>query len=319
MSNLTAPAPTAGGTTLLHYRPYRGRFLGPGYAAWAIARSGLRTILRRKLFWGLYFCGIMIFLFFFFSQYLLRYLGSQLNETTITISPTSRIRVDPAQLLGYFQTQLKINGSGETYRNVIWYEGFVVMIVLALAGSVLVGNDFRFGSLPFYLSKPLGRWHYVLGKCLAVAVFVNLLTTVLALLLWLEYGFLDTSWDYLLTSGRTVLGIIGYGMVLTVFLSLLLVATASWLRKTVPMVMVWTALFVFARGLRDMLERMRPDEPRWRLVDLWYDAYLVGGWCLGLPQEVGQPAVREAALVLAAVVVACLIYLNRRIRAVEVV
>ena len=42
------------------------------------------------------------------------------------------------------------------------------MIVLALAGSVLVGNDFRFGSLPFYLSKPLGRWHYVLGKCLAV-------------------------------------------------------------------------------------------------------------------------------------------------------
>ena len=51
------------------------------------------------------------------------------------------------------------------------------MIVLALAGAVLVGNDFRFGSLPFYLSKPLGRWHYVLGKCLAVAVFVNLMTT----------------------------------------------------------------------------------------------------------------------------------------------
>ena len=31
----------------------------------------------------------------------------------------------------------------------------MVMIVLALAGSVLIGNDFRFGSLPFYLSKPL--------------------------------------------------------------------------------------------------------------------------------------------------------------------
>jgi hypothetical protein len=193
------------------------------------------------------------------------------------------------------------------------------MTVLALAGSVLVGNDFRFGSLPFYLSKPLGRWHYVLGKCLAVAVFINLQTTVLALILWLEYGFLDTSWDYLLTTGRLVLGILGYGAVLTVFLSLLLVATASWLRKTVPMVMVWTAIFVFARGLRDMLERMRPDEPHWRLVDLWYDAYLVGDWCLGLPPEPGQPAVWQAALVLAAVVAVCLIYLNRRIRAVEVV
>ncbi len=303
----------------MHYRPYRGRLRGPAAGVWAIARTGLGMIARRKLFWGLYAGCLMIFLFFFFGQYLLRYLGSQLGEQRITLSHSPRIEVDPTQLLGVFQTQLKINGSGETYRNVIWYEGFMVMIVLALAGSVLVGNDFRFGSLPFYLAKPLGRWHYVLGKCLAVAVFVNLMTTLLALVLWLEYGFLDSSWDYLLSTGRLVLGILGYGAVLTVFLSLLLVATASWLRRTVPMVMVWTALFVLARGLRDMLERMRPDEPRWRLVDLWYDAYLVGNWCLGLSQDAGPPAVQEAALVLATVSLACLIYLSRRIRAVEVV
>jgi ABC-2 type transport system permease protein len=285
----------------------------------AIARTGLRTILRRKLFWGLYSLGVMIFLFFFFGQYLLRYLGTQLDETTVTLSPTSRIRVHPAEVLAYFQTQLKVNGSGATYRNAIWYEGFVVMIVLALAGSVLVGNDFRFGSLPFYLSKPLGRWHYVLGKCLAVAVFINLLTTVLALILWLEYGLLDTSWDYLLTTGRLVLGILGYGAVLTVFLSLLLVGTASWLRKTVPMVMVWAALFVFAKALRELFDKLRPDEPHWRLVDLWYDASVLGDWCLGLPGDANRPATWEAALVLAAVVAACLIYLNHRIRAVEVV
>src|SRR5581483_11869448 len=147
ISTKTAPPPTAGGASLLTYRPYRGRLRGPMAAVWAIARTGLRTILRRKLFWGLYGCGLMIFLFFFFGQYLLRYLGTQLDETTITLSPTSRLRVKPAEVLAYFQTQLKVNGSGATYRNAIWYEGFVVMIVLALAGSVLVGNDFRFGSL----------------------------------------------------------------------------------------------------------------------------------------------------------------------------
>ena len=54
--------------------------------------------------------------------------------------------------------------------------------MLALAGSVLVGNDFLHGSLPFYLSKPIGRWHYVLGKCLAIGVFVNLMTTLPAIL-----------------------------------------------------------------------------------------------------------------------------------------
>jgi ABC-2 type transport system permease protein len=319
MSTLTAPQPIAGGTGLLHYRPYRGKLRGPMPAVWAIARTGLRTILRRKLFWGLYAGGVMIFLFFFFGQYLFRYLESQFGEQTITLSHTPRIDVEPRPMLKYFQETLKVNGGGATYRNVIWYEGFLVMIVLALAGAVLVGNDFRFGSLPFYLSKPLGRWHYVLGKCLAVAVFVNLMTTVFALVLWVEYGLLDDDWSYLTGTWNIVAGILGYGAVLTVFLSLLLVATASWLRRTVPMVMVWAALFVFARGLREMFEKLAPDVSQWRLIDLWYDASLIGDWCLGLPHDAGQPATQEAALVLGAVSLACLIYLNRRIRAVEVV
>ncbi len=73
----------------------------------------------------------------------------------------------------------------------------MVMIVLALAGSVLIGNDFRYGSLRVaYLSKPLSRRHYLLGKGLAVAVFINLLTTLPALALFVEYG-LIYSWNHL--------------------------------------------------------------------------------------------------------------------------
>lgn len=307
------------GESLLRYRPYRGRFNGPAGAVWAIARTGLRTILRRKLFWAIFAGGMLIFAFFFFGQYLLRYLATQLGENSITLSPTARIRIDPAQLIDQLQKSLKMNGTGETYRNAIWYEASMVMIVLALSGAVLVGNDFRFGSLPFYLSKPIQRWHYILGKCLTVAVLINVMTTLPALILWFEYGMLDTDWTYLRTTGNLVIGIFAYGAVLTVFLSLMLVATAAWLRKTVPMIMVWTAIFVFARGIREMFEKLVPEVPQWRLVDLWYDAYLVGNWCLGLPKEVGQPTTQEAALVLLAVSLACLIYLNRRIRAVEVI
>lgn len=307
------------GESLLRYRPYRGRFNGPAGAVWAIARTGLRTILRRKLFWAIFAGGMLIFAFFFFGQYLLRYLATQLGEDSITLSPTARIRINPTQLIDQLQKSLKMNGTGETYRNAIWYEASMVMIVLALSGAVLVGNDFRFGSLPFYLSKPIQRWHYILGKCLTVAVLINVMTTLPALILWFEYGMLDTDWTYLRTTGNLVIGIFAYGAVLTVFLSLMLVATAAWLRKTVPMIMVWTAIFVFARGIREMFEKLVPEVPQWRLVDLWYDAYLVGNWCLGLPKDVGQPATQEAALVLTIVSLACLIYLNRRIRAVEVV
>ena len=70
------------------------------------------------------------------------------------------------------------------------------MIVLALAGAVLVGNDFHHGSLSFYLSKPLGRRHYALGKGLAAAGFINLITTLPAFILYVQAGLLY-DWDVL--------------------------------------------------------------------------------------------------------------------------
>ena len=39
--------------------------------------------------------------------------------------------------------------------------------------TALVGNDFTHRSLVFYLAKPIRRWHYLLGKCLAVAAVVG--------------------------------------------------------------------------------------------------------------------------------------------------
>src|SRR5205085_9960746 len=102
------------------------------------------------------------------------------------------IGVEPERLLEVLRNALHLDGSGYTYRNFIWFEGYVVMIVLALAGSILVGNDFHFCSLPFYLSKPLHRWHYLGGKFLAVGVFVNLMTTIPALALYIQYGLIDT-------------------------------------------------------------------------------------------------------------------------------
>ena len=63
--------------------------------------------------------------------------------------------------------------------------------------------------------------------------------------------------------------------------------------------------------------------PRWRLFDLWNNIYVVGSVCLGLDDDVAKnpthPPVLEASCVLGAACILCLIYLNQRIRAVEVV
>jgi ABC-2 type transport system permease protein len=307
--------------SLLHYRPWRGRFRAAKLSVWPIARTALWMIFRRRLFWVLYAFGLLIFFMFFFGQYLLAWAVSQLAEQTVRVGI---VRAEPERLVHLLREVLRLDGTAYTYRNFFWYQGYMVMIVLAFTGSVLVGNDFQFGSLPFYLAKPLGRWHYLLGKFLAVAVFVNLMTTLPALILFVQYGLIDpeaaSAVSYFVSSRWLFVGILGYGLLLTVCLSVMLVATATWLRRTVPMIMTWTTLFFFFRLLAITLVDGFRYDPRLRLFDLWNDTYLVGNWCLG--NEVihsAQPAVYQAGLVLGVLSLLCLIYLNQRIRAVEIV
>jgi hypothetical protein len=321
------------GVNILYYRPWKGQYRAPAWAVWPIARVALGMLWRRKLFWVLYAVGLFIFLMFFFGQFLLDWVESQVPAAPIVIG---RFRARPEQLLALVRRVFKaLSGSQDTYRYFFNYQGTTLVVMLTLAGSVLVGNDFVFGSLPFYLSKPVSRWHYVLGKCLAVGVVINLLTTVPALVLYVQYGF--GNWDYFLDpnyfraedprggpAGVVLLaGILGYGLLLTVCMSLMLVATASWVRRTMPMIMVWTALFLFLPLVAAILVDVLRYDEHWRLLDMWNNLVLVGNTFLGL-RETGvgrgpQPEWYVALAVLGAVCVLCLSYLNLRTRVVEIV
>lgn len=303
---------------LLRYRPWRGTFRPPAFASLALARSGLRQMARRKLFWALYALAALVFFFFFYGQYMVVWIKLQTEDKTVTFAG---LPVKAGEVTKFLDI-LALDGSGRTFANFIWFQGYISMIVLALAGAVLVGNDFQHGSLPFYLSKPMGRRHYVAGKVLAAAGVVNLLTTLPAVLLYVQAGLLYDWQTYYLDHWRELLGVLAYGGLLTACLSLLLVATAVWLRRTVPLVMVWSGVFVLARGLAAFLVDGRRLDPRWRLIDLWNDLYLCGKWLLSVPidpKAQPEPPVELAGLVVAGVCAACLLYLWRRIDAVEIV
>lgn len=318
--------------SLLHYREWQGRCHRPVWAVLPICRVALAMLLRRRLFWLLYAFGLLIFLMFFFGTFLLDWMESQVTAAPVQVG---NFKADPDRIVKLVRQGLRIlNGSQDTFAYFFFYQGTMVTVLLALAGAVLVGNDFTHRSLAFYLAKPISRWHYIAGKCLAVGVVVNLLTTLPAIVLFFQHASGDV--NYLLDpdffhdgDGRgpaglpLLAGILGYGLVLTVFLSLLLVAAASWLKRTMPLIMLWTALFLFFRLLAGILVDGLRYEARWRLIDLWNDLCLVGFTCLGFEKErlwpSPQPEVFEAALVLGGICLVCLSYLSRRTRAVEVV
>jgi ABC-2 type transport system permease protein len=327
---------------LLHYRPWRGQFRSPGHSVWPIARVALGNLLRRKMFWWLYGFSLLVFLMFFFGSYMLSWAETQIPQQAVQVQVgAQKQQLETDRMLRMIRESIHaLSGNCDTFAYFFRYQGLMVMVVLALAGSILVGNDITYGSLPFYLAKPLSRWHYILGKCVAVAVVVNLLTTLPALVLYAQHGLDDL--DYFIdpdffwknrgigpAGWPLLLGVLGYGAVMTVTLSVLLVATATWVRRTMPMVMIWTTLFLFLHLFSSMLVDGFHFDARWRFVDLWNDIGLVGCACLGLGDELNpypptlmpspQPAVAEAAVVLFGVCLVCLIYLSRRTRAVEIV
>ena len=314
-NNSMTPTPN-----LMNYRPWKGTLRPPVFGSVAMARAALRLLLRRKLFWALYSLALMVFFFYFYMQYLVVWVQQQASDKTAMVAGV------PVRISEFtkFLDRLNLNGTAHTFGNFIWFEGYVAMIVLALAGAILVGNDFHHGSLPFYLSKPIGRRHYILGKVLGIGAFVNLLTTIPAVLLFFQAGLLYDWQTYYLDNWKLLAGILAYGAMLTVVLSLLLVTTAVLVRRTVPLIMVWTGVFVLCRALAGFLAENQRLGAQWRLMDLWNNLYLCGLYFLGADRSAAktgfdQPPVWQAALVLVAVCAGCCLLLRKRVQAVEVV
>jgi hypothetical protein len=97
-----------------------------------------------------------------------------------------------------------------------------------------------------------------------------------------------------------------------------LFALASWIQKTVPLVMTWACLFVLVPAIGRLLRAVY-DDRHWLLLLVWRDIRLLGSWCFGALNDRDAPLLGWAALIVAAVCVVSAIALVPRVRAIKVV
>ncbi len=284
------------------YRDWAERLRPAWMTIFPIAWTGVRLVLRRKLFWLLLGLALVNFLFLFATIYL---------KFQISVENPMIGRFVDRVLSG-------ATGDGMTYLAFMFGQGTVTMLLLALAGELLVGSDYYEGGLTFYLSRRIGRRHYVVGKLLAIAILVSMTTTIPALILYAQYGLLSESLTYFRENTSILLGILGYGTVMAVAVSLLLFALASWLQKTVPLVMSWACIFVLLPALGEVLRNVF-DNRMWRLMSFWRDLRLLGSWCFGALPERNEQQVGWAALIVLTLCVVCALAAVPRVRAVRVI
>ena len=151
------------------YRHYGGGKAVPGRSWMVITWAGIKTMIRKRAFLGL--------LMFALAPFLVRAVQMWISAN-------------------YPQAAI-LNPTAETFRQFLEQQDFFVFVITVYVGAGLIANDRRANALQIYLSKPLMRSEYILGKLAILFVFLTLVTFVPAmLLLWLKVAF-DGSFVFL--------------------------------------------------------------------------------------------------------------------------
>jgi len=170
----------------------------------------------------------------------------------------------------------------------------------------------------FFLSRRLSLVHYMAGKLLAISSIVLLVTTLPALMLFIQFGYMSNdAFGYFGENWRIAVAILSFGFVIAAVLSLVLLATASWMQKTVPLVLSWTCIFLIIPPFAGLLRHIYGNQ-HWLLMNLWWDVRLVGQWCFGTVRPRHEEMLPYAFAVLIAICIASLVVAIPKIRAVRV-
>ncbi len=110
----------------------------------------------------------------------------------------------------------------------IWF----VMIVMLLVGPGLISQDLRFNALPLYFSRPVRRIDYFIGKLGVIGAFLGMVIVVPAVAAWFLGVLFSLDFTVIFDTGRILIGMILYGLVVTVSAGLLILALSSLSRDS---------------------------------------------------------------------------------------
>ena len=183
-------------------------------------------------------------------------------------------------------------------------------------GPGLVSGDLANNGLPLYLSRPLSRGEYVLGKFSVLGILLSLITWVPGLSLYLlQSGY--AGWGWAFDNFRLAVSIVIGSLAWISTISFLALALSAWVKwKPVAGFMMCMTLFggMFFGFLTNLLFRTEWGS----LINLFLVIGRIWEGLFGLPSSEDQPLL-AAWFSLFSFIAACLFILHRKIRAYEVV
>lgn len=232
------------------YQHWSGKLSGHAWRWLTIARHGVRTGMTHR-FVRLYL--IISWLPALLLATLLCLWGMVERKSDVIVPLVESLRILDKQVLA----------DPHHYRVEIWTlcfsyflqcEVYLSMILILLVGPNLISQDLRFNALPLYLSRPLRRSDYFLGKLGVIGAFIGMVVVVpavaaylLGLLFSLDITILRDTLPLLLYS-------IAYGVLIALSAGSLILAFSSLSRNSRYVALIWLAFFLGSGSIAAVLE-----------------------------------------------------------------
>lgn len=271
------------------YRRYGGEKIPRGRTWLTIARSGIRSLLSRRAFVALLVLSWLPFL----VRAVQIYAAANLPQAQF-LAPTS-----------------------ETFRQFLGQQEAFMFFVTVYAGAGLIANDRRANALQIYLSKPLTRLEYIVGKLAILFGFLLFVSWVPALLLLVIQVMFAGSLDFLLSHLDLFPAITVFSFVNALTLSLVMVALSSLSRSSRYVGILYAGILFFTDAITSVLRNvMGSSGLAWlSLVD---SLDQIGNAVFRMPPRYDSSTLLCLLMVLA-VMAAAMMVLERRVRGVDVI
>jgi ABC-2 type transport system permease protein len=229
-----------------------------------------------------------------------------------------------AQALMSMQGEFRMAIDNFFFARWLVFQGFIAFFVTAWVGPVLVSSDLAHDALPLYLSRPFSRVDYVLGKAIVIAALVSVITWIPGLLLFLLNANLERS-GWLASNWYIAMAIVVSSWIWIAILAMLALALSAWVKWRLAATGLMLALFTVIPGFGEAINE--DLHTKWgHLLNLGYLMNGVAYYLFRVPflnaprhRNVQELPLWCAWFMLLAVICVCVLLLNRRLKAREVV
>lgn len=199
----------------------------------------------------------------------------------------------------------------------LWFQCFYAFFFATLVGPGLISPDLNNNALPLYLSRPLTRWDYVLGKISVLIILLSALTWLPVILMYAFQANME-GWRWLTSNWRTGVAVMLSAAVWILVVSLLALALSAWVRWRPVAGALLLGVFFVGAGFGAIVNQVL--DTRWgHLLNVGGMMSTVADWLFGVQNRTIDFPVPGAFVGLGVVCALCLLLLSRKLKAYEVV